>query len=105
MTNMPINDLAAIRARAANAAKELIKSNGEPNLCKDEEKHRPVRASARDVPLLLEIIDAMTPLVRAAQVFVQNEDDTGALEALVETSDTMPWLTLDILGITGEEEA
>lgn len=99
-----MTELDAIRARADLAAGELInQKTGLPIIFHEERKHRPVRASARDVPTLLEIIDQVTPLIRAAQGFVQNDDDTGALERLVEVADQMPWKTLDTLGITEDD--
>lgn len=101
-----MTDLDAVRARALKASKELInQKTGAPNLFHEEENHRPVRASARDVPELLTLIDLLTPLVVAGRNFVLGDGDKDALEALAIAADEVPWAVLDALGITEEVDA
>jgi len=53
---------------------------------------------------LLNVLPLITPLVVAARNWVHAEGDTGALEALVEASDKMPWSVLDALGIKEDDD-
>lgn len=56
-----VDDLNGVRARADRAAKELInQKTGQPNLFHNEQGFRPVRASARDVPDLLALVDTLS---------------------------------------------
>lgn len=90
-------DLAAIRERAVRAE----------NAAKETDAYVMAQrwhSSASDVPYLLEIIDAVTPLVRASRNLVQGDYDKDALEALVEASDTLQWSVLDALGIVEDED-
>lgn len=110
-------DLEAIRQRSAKAI-DGIRGTQQ----KYDSPHFPIRASARDVPALLELVEAqqhtieherekakaikegVSALVIAAMNFVHGEGDKDALEALVEAADKMPWTVLDDLGIPRDEE-
>lgn len=89
--------LDAIRERATAAAPELHST------FRWEEQIRPVRASARDVQALLNIIDTVTPLIVAARSLVLNFDDVDSLGALVEAAEELPWATLNSMGIIEED--
>lgn len=93
-----MSELDAIRERSAKAMVEVSR------IPTKHDPHFPIRASARDVPALLEVIDQVRPLVVAARGFIQNSEDTSALERLVEECDQFPWKVLDTLGITEDDE-
>lgn len=62
-------DLDAIRSRA-EASAQVLKGTKEKY-----DSHFPLRASARDVPALLAIIDQMTPVIEAARGFVAKRNE------------------------------
>lgn len=87
------DDLESIRARANLAAPDLAK------VFHKESEIRPVRASARDVPTLLALLDSLTPLVVAARAVAYDQSDDTALVGLIEAIDKMPYSTLDALKV------
>ncbi len=88
-----IVDLDEVRDRAGKAARDIKGTS------RKWDHHFPMRASALDVPALLELVGILAPLVERAHGFAENSEDTSALEALAEEAGKLSWDVLRTFGL------